>query len=96
VFRLLFASPREVAGTAKAPYKCYVARLLVETVRNLGVSVIPDPQPHQLPGHSLIPELNYGDCSQKADRLLQQRLKELQQALARLANSGVCFSPEDG
>jgi len=89
VFRKQFCSAVELAARARNPGLCYVSELLASKVRGLGLSLVPDPQPDQPPGHTLIPELN-----RRAYEANKRAMKEVQVELARMASSGIVFEPE--
>jgi hypothetical protein len=87
VFRETFVTAAELAGNGqKGPNGYYVVRLMAQDVFALGLSVVPDSQDGQLPGHALIPELT--------PQLAKQRSKELQHKLARLGGKNVAHAPE--
>lgn len=90
VFRELFVTPLRVAkkGT-KGPNCYYVVRLRVSDLRAAGFNAIPDPQTDQLPGHTLIPEINF--TSLQNDK---EQSKELQLKLANLVTlNDIVFKP---
>jgi hypothetical protein len=90
VFRDRFVSPVQVlvdvAESKRGLY--YIARLTVRDLQALHLTVIPAPR-SGLPGHALIPELNWG--SYQKDKL---RLKELQVKLAWLASQAIVHRPD--
>ena len=92
VFRAAFVSPGQIVADSRGGNSYYVARL---AVRELGrftppLTVAPDPDPDQPPGHAVIPELN-------AIRLKTEKYpsKELQRDLAKLAAKNIVFRPGD-
>ena len=87
VFRELFVTPLRIAKKGrKGPNSYYVVRLRVSDVRAAGFNAIPDPQTDQLPGHTLIPEINLGTD--------KERSKELQLKLANLVTlNDIVFKP---
>lgn len=88
VFREEFVSAGEISDAARTPGAYYVTRLSVRVLKEtLGLSVIPDADENQPPGHALIPEIN---ASNKGDR----RLKELQRELAKLASRSIVHQAE--
>lgn len=90
VFRELFVSPEEVAAAGTNPAGYYVAKLLVADILDLGLTVIPDPKPEQLEGHSLVPELTYVITHEKATK---KWAKDKTRALAELAGNNIVYSP---
>lgn len=87
VFRELFVTPAEVAQKGpKDPSEYYVVRLLAADVFTLGLSILPDPQGDQPPGHAVIPELN--------PKMDQKRSKELQRGLAKLGGRNIAYEPK--
>ncbi len=89
VFRERFVSAAEVI-TAIAEEKrrlYYVARLAVRDLRGLNLTVLPAVQTG-LPGHAIIPELNW--TSYQKNRL---RVKEWQTKLAELASQAIVYQP---
>ncbi|MGH6635281.1 MAG: hypothetical protein ACRED0_03805 [Gammaproteobacteria bacterium] len=88
VFRELFVSAAKVAagGPGRAGY--YVSRLRIADLLMLGLTVVPDPQANELPGHALIPELSYS--SMLRDRSAS---KAFQRELAKLASRAIVFRP---
>lgn len=87
VFRELFVTPAEIARRGpKGPSKYFVVRLLAADIFALGLSILPDPQSDQPPGHAVIQELN-----PKVD---ERRSKELQRELAKLGGRNVAYEPK--
>jgi hypothetical protein len=62
----------------------YVVRLAVRDVQLLGLTVVPEPDPHGPSGHAVVPELSWHAF--QADK---RRLKQIQIALAELASSAI-------
>lgn len=85
VYRSLFACPREVAkaGTNSAGY--WVAELPIAAIRDLQLTVMPDPLPEGLKGHALIPEIR---TSTNEETTAQQ------QELAQLASLRLVYDPD--
>jgi len=84
VFRELFVTPMEVARRGpKGPSEYIVVRLLAADVFALGLSVLPDPQADQPPGHAIIPELT--------PQTEKKRSKELQRELAKLGGRNIAY-----
>lgn len=61
-----------------------VVRLPVEELRQLGLSVIPEPDPEGPPGHAVIPELSWS--AYQADK---PRLRDIQIELTELASKNL-------
>jgi len=59
-FRENFHTPKELA-CAPGPESRHVARVAVESINALGLSVRPDPDPPKWPGHCIVPELHAGN-----------------------------------
>src|SRR5436305_9027075 len=61
VFRDAFVQPADtLAGVdANKQNDYYVARLSVYELRNLGLSVLPEPESNGPPGHAVIPEMSW-------------------------------------
>lgn len=87
VFRELFVSAADLAAAGDNVY--YVARFSVHELNGFGLTVVADPQPGQLPGHALIPELNA--ASLKGSR--RNWSKEKQLLLAINAWDRIVFTP---
>ncbi len=62
----------------------YIARIAVQDLQRLGLTVVPEPEPNGPPGHTIIPELNWQ--AYQADK---QRLKQVQVELAKLAGASI-------
>lgn len=91
VFRERFVAPSVVATAGRrGPTGYYVVRLRARDIRALGLSVRPNVMDNQLPGHSLIPEINH-----PASRNDSETSKELQRKLAKLADNNIAFQPQD-
>jgi hypothetical protein len=88
VYRAKHASPAEVNGSGRKPGEYYVARLAVQELRHLGLSVIENEQPHGPTGHALIPELTLSAYQQN-----KQSARELQVRLAELAAHDIVLVP---
>ncbi len=85
VYRLLFATPAQVAECGKNSKGYFVARLLVADILQLNLHVEPAPTKDPPKGHSLIRELRI-DTEKK-------RSKELQRELAKLATRSIVHYP---
>ncbi len=57
-------------------------------LRNLGLTVVPEPVPAGRPGHAVIPELSWG--AYQANKL---HLKGILVDLARLASADIVYRP---
>ena len=92
VFRQQFVAAEDVAAAgAQGAANYFVVRLQVKDVLSLGLSVMADPQPDQLPGHALIPELSWA-----AWRRQKPNSKEQQRALRALGEKDIAFTPFPG
>lgn len=87
LYRELFTSAEELAATGKNG-DCYVARIAVADLIELGLAVVPSVVRNGLLGHVLIPEMN---SQLKGDARL--RCKDLQVELARLAGRDIVYRP---
>lgn len=86
VFRAAVGSPASTLSMldpAKAQ-DYYVARLSVEALGSLGLTIEPDPIPGGPPGHAVIVELSW-----PAYRAHKQRIKPILVELAKLASADV-------
>jgi hypothetical protein len=90
VFRARLVQPAATLANVDAgkQNEYYVARLAVRALRNLGLTVVPDPVPNGPAGHAIIPELSWQ--SYQADK---RRLKQVQLELARLASADIVHKP---
>lgn len=90
VFRAAFVQPADSVTNIDASKRnnYYVARIAVQDLRRLGLTVEPDPDPYGPPGHAIIPELSYQIY--QADK---QRLKQIQLELAKLASAAIVHQP---
>jgi hypothetical protein len=91
VFRASFARPADaLANLDSAKAKAYrVARLAVRDLRNLGLTVRPEPVPGGPTGHATIPELNWSGYQ---DRRLHW--KSILVELAKLAGADIVHWPD--
>jgi hypothetical protein len=88
VLRARFALPQDTVAN-RDPAKVgeyYVARISVRALRDLGLSVNPEPVANGPPGHAVIPELSWP--AYEADK---QRLKLIQLDLAKLASVDIVY-----
>jgi hypothetical protein len=65
-----------------------VSRLFVRELKNLGLTVIPEPDPKGPPGHAVIPELSWQNYHGQ-----KQRWKPILAALAKLASADIIHRP---
>ena len=90
VLRALFAQPHDTLPNLD-PEKASgyrVARLGVQDLLNLGLTVVPDPLPGGPLGHAIIPELSW-QCYQ----VDKQRWKPVLVELAKLASAAIVHPP---
>ena len=88
VSRALFVEPEQLDRDKNGnPGRYYIARLHVEKILGLGLSVEPDPMDWP-PGHALIPEIRYGLKGQE-----KKWSKNIQLELARLASEDIVYAP---
>ncbi len=88
VYREKMVAPAIVAAGGRKPGEYYIARLQVSSLRQLGLTVIPDEQAAGPAGHALIPELSLGACRQE-----KAKLREIQVRLAELASQNIVHIP---
>ena len=86
IFRELFVSAEAVAKAGTGVNGCCVARLRVSDFIALGLTIVPDPQDDQLPGHAIIPELSFQQM-----KINKSKCKEIQRNLAKLAGANIVF-----
>lgn len=88
VFRARFVQPAgtlaNVLESKRAEY--VIARIAVEQLTRLGLTVIPEPDLTGPPGHAIIPELAWD--AYNADK---KRLKDIQHELALLASRDIVY-----
>jgi hypothetical protein len=86
VFRAAFVQPADTLSNIDAGKRneYYVARVAVQELRRLGLTVVPDPDPNGPLGRAVIPELNW-----QAYHADKQRLKQVQFELAKLASAAI-------
>lgn len=89
VFRELFVSAETVAKAGRGANGCCVARLRASEIVALGLTIIPDPQDDQLPGHALIPELSAQQVKEN-----KSQSKEIQHKLAKVAGLNIVYETE--
>ncbi len=88
VYREAIVSAAAVAAAGAKAGEYYVARLAITDLIRLGLTLIPDPQPGELPGHCVIPELTWQSFQQN-----KQSSKEVQRNLAQLASQNIVHHP---
>lgn len=86
VFRAAFVQPADTLANIEATKRndYYVARIAVQDLHRLGLTVEPDPDPSGPPGHAIIPELSY-----QAYHADKQRFKSIQLELVKLASAAI-------
>jgi hypothetical protein len=86
-------APAELAASGRGGRDSYVVvAIRVADLRAIGLTVVAKDIPDGLPGHAIIPELNWNDYqSGKQSRQFQ---KTLQMKLAELARHGVVYPPD--
>lgn len=89
-FREDFATPRQVARACKHPNGARVARLSVAALQRMGLTVTADANAAELPGHALIPEMNFAAAKAKTTK---RTIADLEQKLAVLASQGKIYTP---
>lgn len=89
-FREDFSDPNEVAASNKHPAGAYVVRLRVSDLQGLGLTVQAAPDPGELPGHAVIPELKF--LPSTASKEEKERIKILEVQLALLASQGIAHA----
>lgn len=88
VYRAPFVQPAELdIDSEGCPGRYYVARIPVRALREIGLSVEPNPADGPQ-GHSLIPEIRTGLKGKD-----KESSKEKQVALARLASEFIVYTP---
>jgi hypothetical protein len=91
VYRERFVrAPSDVLDAVKPEKRgmYYVARLSVRALTSLGLTVVPDPDPQDIPGHCIIPELSWPKYQVDHDRLA-----DIQQQLAKLGSQDIVHRP---
>lgn len=90
VFRARFVNPADILANIEAGKRnnYFVAQLAVHDLLQLGLTVVPDPDPNGPPGHAIIPEMNLQ--AYQADK---DRLTRIQVELANLASTAVVHQP---
>jgi hypothetical protein len=90
IFRARFVEPAATLIGVDADKRdtYYIARLLVQDLRKLGLTVVPEPDPDGPRGHSVIPELSW-----KAYQANKRDLREIQLKLGKLASEGIVLRP---
>jgi hypothetical protein len=90
VFRAVFVQPADTLTNIEASKRdhYYVARIAVQDLQRLGLTVVPEPDPDGPPGHAIVPELSWQVY--QADK---PRLKQVQVELAKLASAAIVHQP---
>jgi hypothetical protein len=90
VFRAAFVPSADILANIEAAKRnnYHVARIAVQDLHRLGLTVIPEPDPNGPLGHAIIPELSWQ--AYQADK---QRLKQVQVELAKLASAAIVHQP---
>jgi hypothetical protein len=86
VYRAELITPGQLDALGRKPGTYYVARLSVQALRSLNLSIVSTAGP--LPGHAVIPELR-----RAAYEVNKQALKELMLELAKLASQDLVLRP---
>jgi hypothetical protein len=82
-------SPAElVAAVQNARCRFVVARMRASDIYGLGLSLVTTMEPGDLPGHMIVPEINFATYHDRAQR---QRMKEWGAALAEIASRNIVF-----
>ncbi len=89
VFRASLVLAAQVAAAGRKPGEYFVAALSVGALLQLGLTVVADDQPGDLPGHALIPELS-GPAYQQGKKSLKLIVAEL----ARIASQHIVHRPD--
>lgn len=89
VYRERFVSAMGVAAAGRSSAGYYVVRLRARDYLDLRLTLQPDPQPDELPGHTLIPELNAGSMRNPH----REKSKDLQKKLADRAIASTLLGP---
>jgi hypothetical protein len=80
-----------IVAAAKKPNECYVVRIPVQSLIDLGLSLIPEDDPEGPIGHYVIPEFRLSEYEQK-----RNELKDKQEELARIASDNIVHRPPGG
>ena len=88
VYRERDTSVAAVLAAARKADECYVVRVPVQALTDLGFTLVPDDEPGGAPGHYVIPELRFSEYESKKDAL-----KGKQDELARIASNHIVHSP---
>lgn len=86
-------TPADLAASGRGGSDSYVVvAFRVGELRAVGLTVVAKDIPDGLPGHAIIPELNWTDY--QSGKQSKQFQKALQLKLAELARSGVIYPPD--
>jgi hypothetical protein len=88
-FRLDFTTPKEVADANRHPDRARVVRITVEQLHGLGLAVECDPDPLELAGHVIVPDMKFAKRSKDEKR----KIADLSQKLAQFASRNKVYSP---
>jgi hypothetical protein len=89
VYRARYISPAQVAAAGRKPGEYYVARLPLQALYDLNLTVVPDEKAGGPPGHAVIPELSL--AAYERDK---KRCKDVLMELARLAGQAIVHQAE--
>ena len=83
-------APEQIAAAGRGGSESYViVQFLVSDLRRIGLDVVPNEIPDELPKHALIPELNVVDY--QADKQSKRHQKVLQMKLSELATDAIVY-----
>jgi hypothetical protein len=89
-FREDFVKSQAVADASRHPQKARVARITVVQLSELELDVKADPDASELPGHTIVPDMQYRKNQLDEER---QRTKDRSQKLAQFATKNGVYSP---
>jgi hypothetical protein len=89
VRRRFLNTPSEALALVRAEKRglYYIAQIPMRELRQLGLSLVPDPVPEVL-GHSVVPQLNSTEYPKD-----KPRWKDMQKALAEIASRNIVHCP---
>jgi hypothetical protein len=91
VYREKETSVAAVLAAAGKPNECYVVRVPVQALIDMGFTLGREDDPGSAPGHFVIPELRRSEYESK-----KNALKDKQEQLARIASNYIVHSPPGG
>jgi len=91
-FREDFVTKEELASTTKHPNGVRVARVVAKEITRLQLSLKPDPDDTQPPGHTVIPEMAFVKKGPH-NKPQRQKIKDLAQELAQIASKNEIYTP---